>query len=62
MEIQLKDLYFLVRALKEPARRLTKAAQSGRSPILQKSACSNRQAEALKALPNGQLNFSARSC
>ncbi|HEU4737819.1 MAG TPA: hypothetical protein VFS54_01920 [Solirubrobacterales bacterium] len=62
MEIYAKDLYFLERALKEPARQETKVAQSGRSPILQKFACPHRQAEALKASPHGQRNFSASSC
>jgi hypothetical protein len=55
MEIDAKDLYFLERALKEPARQLMRVAKSERSPILQKFACPNRQAEALKANPHGQL-------
>jgi hypothetical protein len=57
MEIHVKDLYFLSRAPKDPARCLMTVAQSERSPILQKSACPNRQAEALKANPHGQLKF-----
>jgi hypothetical protein len=59
MEIHAKDLYFLSRALKEPARRLTAVAQTERSPILQKYVCPNRQAEALKANPHGQHGFKA---
>jgi hypothetical protein len=61
MEFQAKDLYFLERVLKEPARHLTKVAKSEKSPILQKHACPNRQAEALKANLDGQQNFSASS-
>ena len=62
MEIHAEDLYFLTRALKEPARQLTPAAKFKRSPILQKSTCPNRQAEVLKANPHGQLSFSIKSC
>jgi hypothetical protein len=62
MEIHAKDLYFLSRALKEPARQLTQAAKLEGSPILQKSACPNRQAEVLKGNPHGPLSFSANSC
>jgi hypothetical protein len=55
MEIHAKDLYFLERTLKAPARQSMRAAQSERMPILQKFSCPNRQGEALKANPHGQL-------
>jgi hypothetical protein len=57
MEIHAKDLYFLSQAPEEPARHLIEVALYERSPILQKLACPNRQAEALKANPHGQLKF-----
>jgi hypothetical protein len=51
MEIFVEDVYFLDPALKEPARRLTRAADFARSPILQELACVNSQARALAAFP-----------
>jgi hypothetical protein len=62
MEIQAKDLYFLERALKEPARQLTQAVRSERSPILHKFACPQRQAQAPAVNPHDQSRSGARSC